>query len=87
MENKNGWLVKSLFGFLFIILVTISTNVIANDRASRQRDDEIKTEAVLSERRLSKTLDDIKTEQNEKFTEILVSLGKLQTKIENGRKN
>ena len=88
MENKNGWMARTLIGFLFVILVTKSTNVIANDRASRQRDVDIQKEAVVSERRLSETLDDIKSEQNEKFTKILITLERLKTTIEkNGRKN
>jgi len=96
-NNGKGWIIKLLLGFLFTILfvaiTTLAGHTVANDKESRardkevqaeaiERDDEIKKEAILSERRIFATLDDIKTEQHENFTEILLSLKELQIKIE-----
>ena len=95
MNNKNGWIVKTLLGFLFLIIftavTTLASHTIANDNASRQRDsdietevrardDEIKKEAIESERRIFKVLDDIKMEQYQKFTKILVAIERIEAK-------
>lgn len=82
MEKKNGsWVVRTLVGFLFIIILTSITTlagyVRANDDKSRARDvklDEKFHEAVLEQQK-----------QNE---DIKVSLGKIVTTLEfikNGR--
>jgi len=50
--NGNGWVLKSLVGFLlttiFAVLMFIGSNVIANDKDSRTRDDKIKENCRIS---------------------------------------
>ena len=62
MKN-NGWVVKTLVGFLWIVVFTAMTttisNVIANDKASRQRDTQIKEEFYKTEKENGKKFEHI----------------------------
>lgn len=83
--NGNGWtrwLVGALWGILVLALTTIGTNVIANDKASRERDSCVEKEIVLVERRLSEKIEKIHIEQTTGFTQVLISIERLKGRIE-----
>ena len=44
VNGKNGWLVKAVWTTAVLILLSIVTNVVANDKASRDRDTKIEDE-------------------------------------------
>ena len=53
MENgKNGWMLRFLTGALWLVIFTwitvMTNNVIANDIASRKRDDDVKTDIKIN---------------------------------------
>ncbi len=79
---KNGWVTRTVIGFLFVVIFTAITTIsgytISNDKDSRARDEVIQREAVESERRINKSLSEIINVQNDKFTEILVEIAKMQ---------
>ncbi|MCA9409493.1 MAG: hypothetical protein KC733_12440 [Candidatus Omnitrophica bacterium] len=76
----NGWfrwvvggLATALWGILILALINIANNVIANDKSSRDRDDEIKTIALENRanyQRVDTKLDFIIENQRE-FKDIL----------------
>jgi hypothetical protein len=62
---------------LFPTLFFIGNNVIKNDIASRQRDLDIQKEAVEVERRTNDCFKEVAATQ----TEILIAIGKIQSKM------
>lgn len=76
MADNNGrnwwirWLVGSLYALIILAITTIATNVIANDRQSRDRDDDIKTMVYEQERRNA-----------ERFEAILCQLTEIKTQV------
>jgi len=83
---KNNWIVKTLLGFLFLIIFTAITTLanylVANDKESRARDTEIveKIEEIKDEQ--NGKLDEIKTTQMIKFTDILIAIAELKKEVE-----
>ena len=77
--NGKGLTLVSVF---VTVLIFMGTNIIFNDRASRERDTNIRKDMVESERRINKNLDEIKVEQSNRFTQVLVGIERLKVKIE-----
>ena len=71
MQNNN-WVIKTLVGFLFTIiffgLTFMGSNIIANDKASRDRDTKIQEE-----------LHGESKENGKRFEKIMVVLERIQT--------
>jgi hypothetical protein len=65
------WLVGILWAIIFGAFVTLGNNVIANDKASRQRDDEMKDKLVS-----------MCEKQQECNNQILIKLAKIETDID-----
>ena len=85
MTMQNGtknwvikWLVGALWGLLVLALATLTNNVIANDKESRDRDDHIKESVEKKIEHFRKEQQVMRKESNEKFTQILVSLAELK---------
>ena len=65
------WLAGVVMTLLIVALTTIGTNVIANDRASRERDE------LLAEK-----LHETELETRDRFEAIMVELAKINAKLE-----
>ncbi len=88
MNNTNGsmrWLLWSagiIMFFITAVLTFIGSNVVANDNSSRDRDDNIKGEMVLQERRLEKKIDVVQATINTNQTAVLVAIEGINGKLE-----
>jgi len=79
-KQKNGTKITLwIFGaVVFPLILILGNGVVATEKGSRERDTEIQREATQMERRLTKTLAEIKETQNTKFTEILIAIERLK---------
>lgn len=89
-NGRNGWAklaINFLAGALWFCLTTsiiiIATNVIANDKESRARDDKIKECIELKIENIQKEQSLMRKESSEQFTQILVAIAELKAKISN----
>ncbi len=80
INGKNGVTLWIFGAIVFPILFFMGKGVVDNDRASRQRDDDIRKEAIMQERYTNEQLTEIKDEQSTKFTEILVAIERLKVR-------
>jgi len=92
-NGKNGWITKflatALWGIVITIMLFIGKSVVANDQLSRERDQEIATEAraekVELRKEIKEDLKDIKAELKETSKangEILIVLAELKKDIQ-----
>lgn len=81
------FIVGGLAAFFCTVVFFIGNNVIANDKASRNRDVSIKekleTKIENNQKEIYEKLTQIQKEQSDNFKQISVALAKLETKIEN----
>ena len=73
-NGKNGWLLKSIVGFLFLIIFTVISTmgnyVISNDKESRGRDDKMEDKC-----------EDTNDEQQQVNQAILVTLAEIKKDV------
>lgn len=68
LNGMTKWFVGALWGVVIIVMTTLATNVIANDKESRKRDDAIKEMAQENKAiiyRMESKMDSIIDNQNE----------------------
>ena len=76
------WTAGIIMSCIITAITFLGTNVIANERSSRDRDSNIKVEVVAQERRIDKKLDKIQTSVNTNHTEVLLAVQSIQKDIE-----
>lgn len=78
---KDNW-AKTVVGFLFVVilgwLTAMQTAISGNEKESRDRDSKIKDQLYMQQQKIADDVSDIKQEQQEKFTEVLLSLERLK---------
>ena len=90
MANGNRTWTIWLAGIVATIFLTalsfLGSNVIANDKAARDRDSNIEAKIYNTERRIENHISEIIETQSDNHTEVLIVLERLATKIDkNGR--
>ena len=91
MNNGNGkqrwifWLVGTITFIITSTLTMTITNVIANDKASRERDECIEKEARVERIEMRKEVTKELKELNTSQTQILIALAELKKDLNNAR--
>lgn len=83
--NGNGWIVRwlvgALWGLLTTALIIIGTNVIANDKAGRARDENTKDNYKKADVEIRQEMRKVEKENAVRFEVIMVQLARIEAKL------